>query len=82
MKVKCNKCGYIGDESEFPKGRDFFQFRYIARCANPECDNRQSPGGASMRTMSEIEHPFEYVREEAPSSDPLALVLHNAAEAS
>ena len=22
MKVKCNRCGHIGDESEFPKGRD------------------------------------------------------------
>lgn len=22
MQVKCNKCGHVGDESEFPKGRD------------------------------------------------------------
>jgi len=83
MKIKCNKCGYIGEESEFPEGRDFFQSLYIARCANSECDNRQSSGNASMRMMSGIEHPFEYVREHLPAiSDPLDIVLFNASEAS
>ena len=46
MKVKCNGCGYVGDESEFPKERDFFQHPYIASC--PKCRNRQYPGDASI----------------------------------
>ena len=80
-KVKCSKCGYIGDESEFPKGRDFFQNRYIASCPT-NCGNRQSPGGASMRMMGG-ERPFSYVREDAPAdADPLSITLHRADEAS
>lgn len=79
MKVKCNQCGYIGDEGEFPKGRDFFQFKYIAGC--PKCDNRQNPGDASMRMMPGQKHPFEYVRQDAPD-DPLLKTLHQAQEAS
>lgn len=59
MNVKCNKCGYVGSESEFPKGNDFLQQAYIAAC--PKCDNRQSPGDASMR-MFGGQRPFEYVR--------------------
>ena len=62
MKIKCNKCGYIGDISEFPKGNDFLQQTYIAAC--PKCDNRQSPGGASMR-MFDNKRPFERVNESA-----------------
>lgn len=63
MKIKCNKCGHVGDESEFPKGRDFFQNSYIAGC--PKCDNRQSPGDASMR-MFGGKRPFERAEEFAP----------------
>ena len=81
MKVQCNKCGVIADDSEFPKGRDFFQNRYIARCVNSDCDNRQTPGGASMRMMPGHEPPFSYVREEAPS-DPFERVFYQADEAS
>lgn len=78
-KVKCNKCGYVGQEDEFPKGRDFLQNRYIARC--PQCDNRQTPGGASMRMMGG-ERPFVYMREDEPTGDSLDIVLHRADEAS
>lgn len=60
MNTKCNKCGYVGAESEFPKGRDFFQKPYIAKC--PKCDNRQSPGDASMR-MFGGKRPFERAEE-------------------
>lgn len=63
MNIKCNKCGHIGPESEFPKGRDFFQNSYIAGC--PKCDNRQSPGGASMR-MFDAKRPFERAAELPP----------------
>jgi len=62
MKIKCNKCGHVGEESEFPKGRDFFQNAYIAGCA--KCDNRQSPGDASMR-MFGGKRPFERVTDTA-----------------
>jgi len=79
MKVRCNKCGYTDDEDTFPKGRDFFQNRYICGC--PKCDNRQSPGGASMRMMGG-ERPFSYIRPGAASADPLDTVLHRADEAS
>jgi predicted nucleic-acid-binding Zn-ribbon protein len=85
MKVKCNKCGYIGDESEFPKGRDFFQHSYIAKC--PKCDNYQTPGDASMR-MFGGDRPFEFVRVPEPpiagseTIDALPAVLHRASEAS
>jgi hypothetical protein len=79
VKVKCNGCGYIGEESEFPKGRDFFQQPYVRAC--PKCDNRQTPGDASMRMMPGMTHPFEYVRGGPLSSDPVSLVLHNKSEA-
>lgn len=82
MKVKCNKCGYIGDESEFPKGRDFFQFTFISGCPK-KCGNSQSPGSASLRMMpSDEKRPFEYVRSEPKNKTPLGKVLHQADEAS
>jgi len=62
MKVKCNKCGYIGNEKEFPKDRDFLQVPFVKKC--PKCDNLQSPGGASMRMMPGEKHPFEEVSDE------------------
>lgn len=81
MKVKCNKCGYIGEESEFPKGRDFFQFTFISGC--PKCDNSQSCGDTSLRMMpSDGKRPFEYVRSEPKNKTPLGKVLHQANEAS
>jgi len=76
--VKCSRCQHAGDETEFPKGQDFFGNSYIAAC--PKCDNRQSPGDASMR-MFGGERPFEYVRQSAPD-DPLSKTLHRADEAS
>ena len=78
-QVRCNKCGYTADEDEFPKGRDFLQNRYISGC--PKCDNRQTPGGASMRGFGG-ERPFSYVRAEVASTDPLDVVLHRTGEAS
>lgn len=78
-KVKCNKCGHIGEEAEFPKGRDFFQNAYIAKC--PKCDNRQSPGDASMR-MFGGERPFEFVRADEKSGTAIGQVFHDAEEAS
>ena len=63
MKIKCNKCGHVGEEAEFPKGHDFFQNSYIAGC--PKCDNRQSPGDASMR-MFGGQRPFERATESTP----------------
>lgn len=80
MNIKCNKCGYIGEPDEFPKGRDFFQNSYIAGC--PKCDNRQSPGDASMR-MFGGERPFSFVRAELPEgAEPIVQVFYNAGEAS
>jgi predicted nucleic-acid-binding Zn-ribbon protein len=85
MNVKCNKCGYVGDEKEFPTGRDFFQSSYIAKC--PKCDNRQNPGDASMR-MFGGERPFVYVRGEEPKptgdklADAVPTVMYRANEAS
>lgn len=61
VKVKCNKCSYVADESEFPTGRDFFQHKFIASC--PKCDNRDSPGAASMK-MFGGDRPFEYVKDD------------------
>ena len=82
MKVKCNKCGYIGDESEFPKGRDFFQFTFISGCPK-KCGNYQSAGDASMRMMpSDKKRPFEYIRDETKDNSPLEKILHKASEAS
>lgn len=81
MLVKCVKCGHTAPYSEWPKGRDFFQNSYVARCLNPDCDNRQNPGDASMRMMPGMEAPFVRVREDAPS-DPLAATLHRANEVS
>ena len=82
MKVKCNRCGHVADESEFPKGRDFFQHEYIRSCPT-RCGNFQSPGPASMRMMDDGERPFVYLREETGSdADSLTVVLHRAGEAS
>lgn len=78
MKVKCNKCGYVGDESEFPKERDFFQHDFIARCANKACDNRQNPGDASLR-MFGGERPFVYIRGAEPR--PIRHTRHTALRA-
>ena len=80
MKVKCNKCGYVGDENEFPKGYDFFQKPYIRACPK-KCGNHQSPGDASMR-MFGGKRPFEYIRAPQPKGAPLLTVLHRANEAS
>lgn len=80
MKVKCNKCGYVGDEAEFPKGRDFCQKSFIKSC--PKCDNFQTPGDASMRMFPTVKHPFEYMREKPKSDNPLTKTLHKASEAS
>ncbi len=81
-QIKCNKCGHIGPEEDFPKGRDFFQKEYIAGC--PKCDNRQSPGGASMRMFGDA-HPFEFVRPPLPenlAAIPVIKVMRDAGEAS
>ena len=85
-QVKCNKCGHVGPEDEFPHERDFFQNRFIASC--PKCDNRQSIGDASMR-MFGGERPFIFVdRNVEPKVtgdkpvDALPSVLHRASEAS
>ena len=78
-QVKCNKCEHVGAEADFPKGFDFFQNQYIASC--PKCDNRQSPGDASMR-MFGGKRPFEYIRDAPRQADPVARVMHNSAEAS
>jgi NAD-dependent SIR2 family protein deacetylase len=78
MKVKCNKCGHIGDEESFPHGRDFFQNKYVASC--PKCDNRQDPGSASMRAFG-AQRPFEYVREDSTGTVH-DKIMHNASEAS
>ena len=60
--IKCNKCGFVGSESAFRHGHDFFQNDYIAGC--PKCDNSQNPGDASMRMFGGA-RPFEYA-DEAP----------------
>ncbi len=82
MKVKCNKCGYIGPENEFPKGQDFLQIEYIASCPKSECDNQQSAGDASMRMFGGT-RPFVFVREGPEEDDnPYSVVTHRSNEAS
>ena len=80
MKVKCTKCGYVGDYEEFPKGRDFFQKLYVKSCPK-KCGNTQNPGDASLRMMPGMESPFVFIRGEAPAT-PLGQTLHKASEAS
>jgi len=81
MRIKCNECGHIGEESEFPTGRDFFQNAYVAAC--PKCDNRQNPGDATIRMVGG-ERPFAYIRDSEPSGKDGALdtVMHRSEEAS
>lgn len=84
-QVKCNKCGYIAPESEFPKGNDFFQNSYVKSC--PKCDNNQNPGDATMRAFDN-KRPFVYIRESEPPligtkiKDALPITLHRTSEAS
>jgi hypothetical protein len=80
--IKCTKCGHTAPWDDWPKGRDFFQNPYVWKCLNPDCDNRQSPGGASMRMMPGQDHPFISIRPGPVTNDPLDQVLHNANEAS
>lgn len=80
MNVKCNKCGHVGPESEFPVGYDFFQNKYIAECPK-NCGNRQSPGDASMRMFGGT-RPFEYQREIPTAANVADTVMHRAGEAS
>jgi len=84
--IKCNGCGYVGQESEFPKDRDFFQHSFISGC--PKCDNRQNPGDASFR-MFGGQRPFVFVdrspEPEATGATPpetLPTIMHRASEAS
>lgn len=79
MRVRCNKCSHVGDDSEFPKGRDFFQNVFIAAC--PKCDNRQNPGDASMR-MRGGARPFSFVDETPEPADVVGKVMHRARGAS
>ena len=85
-QVRCNKCDYIGNEDEFPTGRDLFQKPYIASCPK-KCGNRQNPGDASMR-MFDNERPFSFVRGDEPeitgnkTENALPTVIHRATEAS
>ena len=79
MKVKCNKCGHIGDAKDFPKSRDLFQRIFISSCPK-KCGNTQNPGDASMR-MFGGNRPFETLRPDAPD-DPIGKTLHNAGEIS
>lgn len=78
LNVKCNGCGHVGPESEFPTGHDFFQHVYISGC--PKCANRQSPGDASMRMFGGV-RPLEYVREDSPA-DALTTTIRRSTEAS
>ncbi len=80
MKIRCNGCGHVDEESAFPKGRDFFQNTYVAACPKA-CGNSQSPGGASMR-MGSSTRPFSYVTDEPEPDDPVAKTLHRAGQAS
>jgi hypothetical protein len=81
MDVKCNKCGHVGAETEFPKERDFLQNRYISGC--PKCDNRQSPGNASLRMFPGTKHPFSFIRRKLPdNTDAFTKTMYEAEEAS
>lgn len=87
-QVKCSKCGYVDDESKFPKGLDLLQMSYIAACPKPGCDNRQAPGAASMR-MFGGQRPFVFIRDAEPEIPPgsdlggaMPTVIHRAEEAS
>ena len=78
--VKCNKCGFVGLESDFGQNHDFCQRVFVSRC--PKCDNHQTPGDASMRVFGG-QRPFEYIdRIAPPKGDALAKVLYNGDEAS
>lgn len=82
MKVKCNKCGYIGEESEFPKGTDFSQRSFVKGCPK-NCGNSQNPGDASMRMMpSDKKRPFEYIRPGPANKTAVGITMHRASEAS
>lgn len=79
-RIRCNKCGFVGDKEDFRWGRDFLQNRYVAACS--QCNNRQTPGNASMR-MFGGERPFEFVREGLPKgASAVEQVMRNADEAS
>lgn len=84
-QVKCNKCGHVAAYENFPKGRDFFQNQYISSCPAESCNNRQSPGDASMR-MFGGERPFVFVDSEAIAVEDrdtaIAETLRRAEEAS
>lgn len=79
-KVKCNKCGYVGEYEDFPKDRDFFQHTFISGCPE-KCGNSQSLGDAAMR-MFGGKRPFEFVTGKIETKDPLLNVLQDASSAS
>lgn len=57
-RVKCNKCGHVGDMTEFQSGYDVFRRPYVSGC--PRCDNRQYQEDASFR-LSSGPRPFAIV---------------------
>jgi len=78
--VKCAKCGFVGQQSEFRMGVDFFQKSFVAGC--PKCGNHQSPGDASMR-MFGGERPID--KDERPDcqcGNAADRVMHASEEAS
>ena len=58
--VTCGKCGFSADSAVFQHGLDFFQKPFIAAC--PKCDNRNSPGQASMNMFAGTPRPFKMER--------------------
>ena len=63
--IRCNKCGFTGDDETFRWGTDFFQRPFVKGC--PQCDNRQNPGDASMR-MFGGDRPFTFIRDIEPEN--------------
>lgn len=80
-QVRCNKCGTVADALTFGIGYDFFQEPYIGSCANKDCDNRQSPGDASMRMFGGA-RPFEFISAAPPAQNVAEQVLRHANGAS
>jgi len=64
MRVKCNKCGHVAEEADFPKGRDFCGTPYVKAC--PKCDNATTPGDASMRMFDRFGKPAPFVYVDRP----------------
>jgi hypothetical protein len=67
---KCANCGYVGEESELPQGKEQPTDKEIHPCGKDECPKCKEQGDILCCFTSEENAEKEYRKEETKSSIP------------